>query len=66
MAQSQEKIQDFQQNQLQQIHNQLNEAEAKLKVINVEIAAMKTSKFWKLRSLWFKFKGFVGLPTDNQ
>ncbi|OLT61721.1 class I SAM-dependent methyltransferase [Moorena bouillonii] len=66
LAQSQEKIQDFQQNQLQQIQNQLNEAEAKLKVINVEIAAMKTSKFWKLRSLWFKFKGFVGLPTDNE
>ncbi|NEO16923.1 MULTISPECIES: methyltransferase domain-containing protein [unclassified Moorena] len=66
LAQSQEKIQDFQQNQLQQIQNQLNEAEAKLKVINVEIAAMKTSKFWKLRSLWFKFKGLVGLPTDNE
>ncbi|NEO38056.1 MAG: methyltransferase domain-containing protein [Moorea sp. SIOASIH] len=66
LAQSQEKIQNFQQNQLQQIQNQLNEAEAKLKVINVEIAAMKTSKFWKLRSLWFKFKGFVGLPTDNE
>ncbi|NEO21118.1 MULTISPECIES: methyltransferase domain-containing protein [unclassified Moorena] len=66
LAQSQEKIQHFQQNQLQQIQNQLNEAKAKLKVINVEIAAMKTSKFWKLRSLWFKFKGFVGLPTDNE
>ncbi|NET85565.1 MAG: methyltransferase domain-containing protein [Moorea sp. SIO1F2] len=66
LAQSQEKIQNFQQNQLQQIQNQLNEAKAKLKVINVEIAAMKTSKFWKLRSLWFKFKGFVGLPTDNE
>ena len=66
LAQSQEKIQHFKQNQLQQIHNQLNENETNLKVINVEIAAMKTSKFWKLRSLWFKFKGFVGLPTDNQ
>ncbi len=66
LAQSQEKIQDFQQNQLQQIQKQLNEAEAKLKVINVEIAAMKTSKFWIMRSLWFKFKGFVGLPTDNE
>ncbi|EGJ30190.1 MULTISPECIES: class I SAM-dependent methyltransferase [Moorena] len=66
LAKSQEKIQHFQKNQLQQIQNQLNETEANLKVINVEIAAMKTSKFWKLRTLWFKFKRFVGIPTDNE
>ncbi|NEO47541.1 MAG: class I SAM-dependent methyltransferase [Moorea sp. SIO4A3] len=66
LTQSQKQIQHFQKNQLQQIQNQLNETEAKLKVMNVEIAAMKTSKFWKLRTLWFKFKRFVGIPTDNE
>jgi glycosyltransferase involved in cell wall biosynthesis len=29
---------------------------AKLELANSEIEAMKTSKFWKIRSLWFKLK----------
>lgn len=29
-----------------------------------QIAAIKTSKFWKLRTLWFKIKRLVGLPCD--
>jgi hypothetical protein len=28
-----------------------------------EIAAMKTSKFWKLRQVWFKFKQAIGIKT---
>ncbi|NEO06106.1 class I SAM-dependent methyltransferase [Moorena sp. SIO3I8] len=45
--------------ELQQIQDELHHTK-------LEVAAMKTSKFWKMRSLWFKFKGFVGLPTDNE
>lgn len=30
------------------------------------IAAMESSKFWKLRMRWFKLKKLMGLKTDNQ
>ena len=45
---------------------ELQQTQYELHHTKLEVAAMKTSKFWKLRSLWFKFKGFVGLPTDNE
>lgn len=32
-----------------------------LKLAQLEIEAMKTSKFWKFRSLWLKFKALIGL-----
>lgn len=32
----------------------------------IEIAAMKTSKFWKVRSRWFHLKRFFGLANDDQ
>lgn len=41
-------------NQLQALHHELEEARS-------EIIAMKTSKFWKLRSEWFKLKKLVGI-----
>jgi hypothetical protein len=28
------------------------------------IAAMETSKFWKLRSIWFKLRRFVGIKGE--
>lgn len=43
---------------LQQSQEQLQEAQA-------TIVAMKTSKFWQLRSAWFKLKRSIGLPTDE-
>lgn len=36
------------------------EVELKLEQAYEEIAAMKTSKFWKLRQLWFRFKKLMG------
>ena len=29
-----------------------------------QIDAIKTSKFWKLRTMWFKIKRLIGLPCD--
>lgn len=40
------------------------ETEKQLQEAKEEIAAMKTSKFWKLRSLWFKVKRTLGLATE--
>ncbi len=45
---------------------ELQQTQYELHHTKLEVAAMKTSKFWKMRSLWFKFKGLVGLPIDNQ
>ena len=44
---------------LKQITNLQDESvslQAKLELASSEIEAMKTSKFWKIRSLWFKLK----------
>ncbi|MGK7887298.1 MAG: class I SAM-dependent methyltransferase [Crocosphaera sp.] len=43
-----------------ELQNMKNELEKAYK----EIEAIKTSKFWKLRSLWFKVKKSIGLPTE--
>lgn len=42
---------------LQQLNSELQRAQKM-------IEAMKTSKFWQLRTQWFKLKKFVGLKTD--
>jgi hypothetical protein len=58
-----EKLNNSQANQessyLEKITNLQEESvnhKAKLELANSEIEAMKTSKFWKVRSLWFKVK----------
>ena len=63
LAEEKRQFQQFQlqqQQQLQQLQNQMqnqiNETERQVEAANVEIAAMKTSKFWKLRTKWFKIK----------
>jgi len=43
----------------QPLQRKLLEAEA-------TIAAMQTSKFWQMRSAWFKLKRFLGLPTQAE
>lgn len=45
--------------QIQQTQTQLEQAKCR-------IVAMETSKFWKLRILWFKLKKKLGLPIDNE
>ena len=44
--------------QPEQIELELQQAQAK-------IAAMESSKFWKLRNQWFKLKKMLGLKTNN-
>jgi DNA repair exonuclease SbcCD ATPase subunit len=65
LAEEKRQVQQFQQHQLQQLQKQINETERQFKATNAEIAAMKTSKFWKMRSLWFKVKTRLGWPTDT-
>ncbi|MDX2212961.1 MAG: glycosyltransferase [Oculatellaceae cyanobacterium bins.114] len=49
---------------LQKVRTQLKSSQEKIQELQAEVEAMKTSKFWKLRSLWFKLKGLVGLRQD--
>jgi 2-polyprenyl-3-methyl-5-hydroxy-6-metoxy-1,4-benzoquinol methylase len=65
LAEEKRQVQQFQQHQLQQLQKQINETERQFKATNADIAAMKTSKFWKMRSLWFKVKTRLGWPTDT-
>ncbi|HEY9696887.1 MAG TPA: glycosyltransferase family 2 protein [Trichocoleus sp.] len=39
--------------------------QAEIAALKSEINAMKTSKFWQLRTLWFRVKKTIGLPTDD-
>ncbi|MEL6456743.1 MAG: methyltransferase domain-containing protein [Cyanobacteria bacterium J06621_15] len=59
-----------QQNQLQQIQQQWEDNQIKLQQAHGGwehcqqiIRAMETSKFWKLRETWFKFKHYLGLKV---
>lgn len=46
--------------------NRQNEAlQTEIASLRAEINAMKTSKFWQLRTLWFRVKKTIGLPTDD-
>lgn len=63
-----EEIKNQQQNQLVQTENYLAQAQAEVQRLTLElhqsqemIQAMKTSKFWQLRTNWFKIKQALGL-----
>ncbi len=63
-----EEINNQQQNQLAQAENNLAQAQAEIARLTLElhqaqamIQAMQTSKFWQLRSGWFKIKHALGL-----
>ncbi|MGD2179770.1 hypothetical protein [Lusitaniella coriacea] len=43
---------------------ELDQLQAQLDRAHSEIEAMKTSKFWKLRTQWFKLKNTIGLPVN--
>ena len=45
--------------QIENLHDESVSLQAKLESANSEIEAMKTSKFWKIRSLWFKVKEVI-------
>ncbi|UBF24116.1 class I SAM-dependent methyltransferase [Kovacikia minuta CCNUW1] len=45
----------------EQIQQQLQQAKTDLEQAQATIAAIQTSKFWKLRTLWFEIKKQIGL-----
>ncbi|MGK7940285.1 MAG: glycosyltransferase [Crocosphaera sp.] len=49
--------------QLQNSQTLANTYQSKIQQLEQEINAMKTSKFWKFRSVWFKLKKTLNLPT---
>jgi Glycosyl transferase family 2 len=48
-----------------QTTGQLNLAQAHLEQSQTQIAAMESSKFWKLRSTWLGMKRRLGLPAEE-
>jgi hypothetical protein len=44
---------------------QIEKLENELQIAKERIAAMESSKFWKIRQIWFKFKKIFGLPMDE-
>lgn len=42
----------------------MNEIQEKLQLTTAELEAIKASKFWKLRSLWVRFKRTLGLKAE--
>jgi len=55
LERSQSQLQQTQ-SELERSQSQLQQTQAALEYSNTTIAAMHTSKFWKLRTLWVKFK----------
>ena len=49
--------------ELEQLQSQLQQTQIELQQAHVTLAAMQTSKFWKLRTAWFKLKKALGLAT---
>lgn len=52
----------MQNQQIQQIKAELANSQAQYQQT---IYAMKTSKFWQLRTAWFKLKKALGLPVNE-
>ena len=61
---SQSNITNQNQDEIQQYVQQIKLLKAENKNLSLEIEAMKTSKFWKLREKWFTLKKFLGINTD--
>jgi 2-polyprenyl-3-methyl-5-hydroxy-6-metoxy-1,4-benzoquinol methylase len=51
------------QSQLQHLKMELEDTRNNVEQAQATIAAMETSKFWQLRTLWFQFKKKLGLKT---
>ena len=49
---------------LSETRSQLDKTQTKMLACEGEIAAMETSKFWKLRTKWFKLKRLMGLTAE--
>ncbi|MBE9125267.1 MULTISPECIES: class I SAM-dependent methyltransferase [unclassified Coleofasciculus] len=53
-----------QQYKVQEYQTELERLQLQLLLAQGKIAAMESSKFWKLRKVWFRFKQSVGFSTD--
>ena len=51
--------------ELAQTQEQLTQTQDQLGQVKSLIEAMRTSKFWQLRSAWFRFKRAIGLSTEE-
>ncbi|MEA5510385.1 glycosyltransferase [Crocosphaera sp. UHCC 0190] len=51
--------------QLEMSYTELARVRTELETAKTEVEAMKTSKFWKLRTKWFRVKQTLGLPIDE-
>ncbi|HEY9641311.1 MAG TPA: glycosyltransferase family A protein [Coleofasciculaceae cyanobacterium] len=51
---------------LQSQLSQTADLQAELQATQARLEAMKTSKFWQLRSVWFKAKRAIGLSTADE
>jgi len=52
------------QTQLEKTENQLTNLKQELEKVQNRVLAMETSKFWKLRSTWFKIRRKLGLAGE--
>ena len=52
--------------ELETVRAQLDQTQLQLHQANTVIAAIQSSKFWKLRRLWFKLRKAVGLENAEQ
>nr|MDZ8022213.1 glycosyltransferase [Nostoc sp. SerVER01] len=64
LERSQSQLQDTQ-TQLERSQSQLQDTQAQLERSQGTIIAMNTSKFWRMRKTWFKFRHAVGLLDDE-
>jgi ubiquinone/menaquinone biosynthesis C-methylase UbiE len=53
------------QSELQLTQSGLQQVQAELQVHIANISAMKSSKFWKLRTAWLSLKRTIGIKTDG-
>ncbi|QYO62239.1 glycosyltransferase family 2 protein [Leptolyngbya sp. 7M] len=49
-----------------QMQAELDALQSKAEALQARITAMETSKFWQIRTAWFKLKRLLGLPADNE
>jgi ElaB/YqjD/DUF883 family membrane-anchored ribosome-binding protein len=49
-----------------QARQQLDRSQAEVQTLRDRLTAIETSKFWKLRSAWFKLKRWLGLSVDQE
>ena len=62
LQQTQSELQQTQ-SELQQTQSELQQTQSELQHFKNIITAMETSKFWKSRKIWFKFKDLLGVKN---